>query len=337
VDVRLPFDHRQTAHCESGVISGLLTQSGLAISEPLAFGISGALTFAYIPLITFGGMPLIAYRMPPRGVIRPLCKRLGVEMEFQTFRDPEQGMRALDRHLEDGRIVGLQSSVYWLDYFPPDMRFHFNAHNLIVFGKRGEQYLISDPVLETSVECAADGLKKSRFTRGVLAPKGLLYFPRRLPASVDYRRAIRDAIKKNTGMMLYAPMPFIGVRGERMVARRIRRSKPSEVKRNRLFIGHIVRMQEEIGTGGAGFRFLYASFLEQAAELLGHAPLADIACELTAAGDAWREFALMAARMCKDRAAMDYGALADRLQDCSVLEERVFRRLRAELPALSRS
>ncbi|XQF91807.1 DUF4872 domain-containing protein (plasmid) [Pseudoalteromonas espejiana] len=26
-------------------------------------------------------------------------------------------------------------------------------------------------------------------------------------------------------------------------------------------------MQEEIGTGGAGFRFMYASFLEQAAEI----------------------------------------------------------------------
>jgi hypothetical protein len=37
------------------------------------------------------------------------------------------------------------------------------------------------------------------------------------------------------------------------------------------FIGHLVRMQEEIGTGGAGFRFIYAGFLQEAAHLLGQA------------------------------------------------------------------
>ncbi|MCC7014448.1 MAG: BtrH N-terminal domain-containing protein [Planctomycetes bacterium] len=334
MDVVLPFEHKQTAHCESGVISGLLTHKELAISEPMAFGISGALTFAYLPLIKFGGMPLIAYRMPPKGVIRPLCKRLGVEMVFETFRDPDQGMRTLDRHLDEGRVVGLQSSVYWLEYFPPDMRFHFNAHNLIVFGRRGGRYLISDPVLERAVECEAEGLKKSRFTRGVLAPKGLLYYPRKIPSAIDYRGAIRDSIKKNTGMMLYTPLPFIGVRGVRMVARKLRKLKRDELKYNRLLIGHMVRMQEEIGTGGAGFRFLYASFLEQAADLLGHAPLAEIGRQLTAAGDEWREFALLAAKMCKGRAEMDYGALGDRLECVADLEERFYRRLRAELPAL---
>lgn len=334
MNITLPFEHKQTAHCESGVISSLLSHRDLPITEPMAFGLSGALTFAYLPIIKFGGMPLIAYRMPPKGVIRPLCKRLGVKMAFETFRDADAGMRALDRHLDEGRVVGLQTSVYWLDYFPPDMRFHFNAHNLIVFGKRDGRYLISDPVLETSVECDAEGLKKSRFTRGVLAPKGLLYYPVEIPKSVDFGPAIHDSIKKNTGMMLYAPMPFIGVRGVRMVAKKLRNLKSDNVKYNRLFIGHMVRMQEEIGTGGAGFRFLYASFLQQAADRTGHAPLSDIAKELTAAGDQWREFALLAAKMCKGRAAMDYGALGNHLSKCADLEHSVYRHLRAELPAL---
>ena len=33
------------------------------------------------------------------------------------------------------------------------------------------------------------------------------------------------------------------------------------------------RMQEEIGTGGAGFRFLYAAFLQEAGEKLNRADL----------------------------------------------------------------
>ena len=77
--------------------------------------------------------------------------------------------------LAQGKVVGLQTSVYWLPYFPPEMRFHFNAHNLLVYGKEGNDYLISDPVFESPMRCAADDLNRSRFAKGVLAPKGLLY------------------------------------------------------------------------------------------------------------------------------------------------------------------
>ena len=64
------FVHRQSAHCESGVVSAMLTHHGLPLSEPMAFGLASALTFARIPLVKISGMPLIAYRMPPRSIIR---------------------------------------------------------------------------------------------------------------------------------------------------------------------------------------------------------------------------------------------------------------------------
>ncbi len=332
MDAALPFEHRQSAHCESGVISALLRHSGVAMSEPMAFGVSGSLTFAYIPLIKFGGMPLIAYRMPPKSVIRGLTKRLGIGMSFETFRDPDAGMAALDRHLDAGRPVGVQTSVFWLDYFPPDMRFHFNAHNLVVYGKRGDKYLISDPVIDTPVECDSESLKKSRFTRGVLAPKGLLYFPTTIPASLELAPAIRKAIHYNSGMMLRTPLPFVGIRGVRFVANKLRklpRKNAAQEKYNRLFIGHMVRMQEEIGTGGAGFRFLYASFLQEAAPIVNEPVLMELADQLAKAGDEWRGFALEAAKMCKQRMAMDHDRLADQLLKCADMEAAVHRRLRS--------
>lgn len=332
MDVGIPFEHRQSAHCESGVISALLRHENVAMSEPMAFGISAGLTFAYIPLVKFGGMPLIAYRMPPKSVIRGLTQRLGIRMAFETFRDPEAGMRALDKHLSEGRPVGAQASVFWLDYFPPDMRFHFNAHNLVVHGKRGERYLISDPVMDTPVECDAASLMKSRFTRGALAPKGLLYYPRSIPRELDLASAIRSAIRRNTGMMLHTPLPFVGIRGIRFVANKLRklpRASEKDRKYGRLFIGHMVRMQEEIGTGGAGFRFLYASFLQEAAPIVRKRALLEVAERLTVAGDEWRKFALYAAKMCKDRMPMDQNVLADQLLKCADMEAAVHRDLRA--------
>jgi hypothetical protein len=297
----------------------------------MAFGISASLTFAYIPLVKFGGLPLIGYRMPPRAVIKGLAKRLGIEMQYETFRSPEAGMQALDEHLAAGRVVGLQTSVFWLDYFPPDMRFHFNAHNLVVYGKKNGKYLISDPVIDFRVECDAESLKKARFVRGTMAPKGLLYYPKFIPKNPDYATAIKKAIKFNTGMMLHTPLPIVGLRGIRYVAKKIRKFKAADLKYNKLFIGHMVRMQEEIGTGGAGFRFLYASFLQEASKLIPMPGLAESAAKLTAAGDEWRRFGLFAAKMCKDRMPMDYGMLAEQLNKCADLEEIVYKELRNQV------
>ena len=329
----VPFDHRQSAHCESGVISSLLRDQGLDISEPMAFGISAGLCFAYLPFLKFGGLPLFAYRMPPGFIIRGLTRRLGIRMHMQTFRRPEDGTRALDGYLAEGRAVGIQTSAYWLSYFPPDMRFHFNAHNLVVYGKRGDQYLISDPVIDILVECEAAALQKARFTRGVLAPRGLLYYPEYIPDAkhMDIPGAIRKGIRFTTGMMLHVPLPILGTRGIRLVSRKIRRLDPKDVRHNKLLLGHIVRMQEEIGTGGAGFRFIYAYFLQEAAEVLGNPRLEALSARLTDTGDEWRRFALNAAKMCKDRMEMDYGLLADQLAGCADQEEAIYRELRAEV------
>jgi Butirosin biosynthesis protein H, N-terminal/Domain of unknown function (DUF4872) len=315
-----PFRHRQSAHCESGVMSALMTHGGLPMSEPMAFGLSAGLAFALIPLIKLSGMPLIAYRMPPGAIIRGVRKRLGVRMRRQTFRRPEDGMAALDRALDHGRIVGLQTSVFWLPYFPEAMRFHFNAHNLIVYGRDGNDYLVSDPVFEEPTRCDRASLMKARFAKGALASRGLMYDVERIPAEVDYRSAITAAIRTNRRLMVRTPLPFIGLRGIRRLggslvklARQPRRG-PDYLPR---YLGHIVRMQEEIGTGGAGFRFMYAAFLRESAALLDSAGLKDASRAMTSAGDAWRLFALRASKMCKGREPMNAPLLADIVMDCA--------------------
>ncbi len=325
--MKIPFEHQYSAHCESGVTSSLLRHHGLDISEAMAFGISSSLNFAYIPFIKLGGMPLIAYRMPPKSILKGVQKQLGISFRYETFRNPDKGMARLDELLENNQVVGAQSSVYWLPYFPVDMRFHFNAHNLLIFGKQEQDYLISDPVFEETVICPAADLKKARFVKGVLAPKGLLYYPEKLPQQLDLCPAISRAIKKTCNMMLKAPLPFVGVKGINYLARKIEAQQRRTQEESALFIGHIVRMQEEIGTGGAGFRFIYAGFLQEAAKLCGNDALQTCSEEMTRIGDQWRLFALQAARMCKGRQAMEYKVLADLVRECSAMEKTFFQKL----------
>ncbi len=326
------FVHRQSAHCESGVVASLLTHHGLALSEPMAFGLAAALSFARIPLIRISGMPLIAYRMPPRAIIRGVGRRLGVRMRYQTFRHPAAGMAALDSMLAAGRVVGLQTSVFWLPYFPEEMRFHFNVHNLIAFGRNGTGYELSDPVFEAPVTCESQALLKSRFTRGLMAPRGLMYYPERMPAGIDYPRVIPAAVRANYRTMVKAPLPFIGITAIRRLGAEL--VKLADQARGdhrylRLLLTHIVRMQEEIGTGGAGFRFVYAAFLAESADILGDHRYAQAAERMTAAGDQWRDFAVMATRMARVRDALEPRALADQLGVCADHEAAVWDLLKA--------
>jgi len=95
-----------------------------------------------------------------------------------------------------------------------------------------------------------------------------------------------------------------------------------------MFVGQVVRMQEEIGTGGAGFRFIYASFLQEAAELLARPRLDELAETLVDIGDEWREFALSAARMIRDREPLAPAVLAAKLRQLANREQAFFGDLR---------
>jgi hypothetical protein len=320
------FRHRHAAHCESGVAASMLTHHGAAISEAMAFGLSSAMTFAYLPFVKIAGFPLIGYRMPPKFILKGMVKPFKMRFHFETFRDPEKGMRRLDELLAQGRVVGLQTSAFWLPYFPEDMRFHFNAHNLIVYGKEGDDYLISDPVAELPQRCQSDALQRARFAKGLMAPKGLLYYPESIGRTEVTQEAVLHAVKKTVRNML-GLIPIVGVRGIRTLANKVAKLNPDD-KLSLNYVGHIVRMQEEIGTGGAGFRFLYAAFLQEAAALPGLAILAEFADRLVVIGDGWREFALAIVRMVKKRDEMNPGKLADLLRVLADQEEAFFRDLK---------
>lgn len=319
------FQHRHAAHCESGVAANLMTHHGVKLSEAMAFGLSSALSFAYLPFVQLTGFPLIAYRMPPKFILKGMSKPFQTHFRFETFRDPGTGMRRLDELLAQGKVVGLQTSVFWLPYFPEDMRFHFNAHNLLVYGKEGDDYLISDPVAELPQRCPSADLQRARFAKGALAPKGLLYFPESIGRSDVTAEILKKAIRKTVRIML-GPIPIIGVRGIHMLAKRVAKLDISEHSLN--YVGHIVRMQEEIGTGGAGFRFLYAAFLQEAAQITGITELGALSERLNEIGDGWREFALKAARMIKGREEFKPGLLAEMLHTQAESEKEFFRTLK---------
>ncbi|MCF6173713.1 MAG: BtrH N-terminal domain-containing protein [Campylobacteraceae bacterium] len=322
------FKHTHHAHCESGVMSSMLRYHGLDISEPMIFGLSNALNFAYIPFIKIGGMPLVSYRSIPKSIIKNIQKNLKIDMKLETFSSQKKGEERLDELLKEEKVVGAQSSVYWLEYFPPEIRFHFNAHNLLIYGKDGDEYLISDPVFDKSVRCSSASLSKARFAKGMMAPKGLLYYPLSVPTQIDLKPIIKKNIKKISKYMLKTPVPIAGLRGMRYLAKSILKLKSKPKKYAKLFLGNIVRMQEEIGTGGAGFRFMYASFLQEASELFDNdETLSEASNMMLKVGDKWRDFALVIAKAIKSQKDINYKEISGMLLEIGESEARVYKKL----------
>jgi hypothetical protein len=255
-----------------------------------------------------------------------------VDVDRRKFKSKIEAQKFLEQKIQDGEPVGCQVGVFHLAYFPKEYRFHFNAHNLIVFGKEDGRYLISDPVMETTTSLSPEELEKVRFAQGALAPKGQLYFPKSVGdiSNETLRLAIKKAIKRNCRDMLHIPGGVAGVKGINYTAKKIRgwREKLGE-KQAALYLGQIVRMQEEIGTGGGGFRYLYAAFLDEASTITGNKELLKISDKLTKSGDLWRDSALLMSGIYKGRlnSQKDYDDCANLLNEISKLEKEAFKEL----------
>lgn len=332
-DAIIDFAHRQTTHCESGAMINLLRFHGVDISEPLAFGIGGGIFFGYFPFLRMAHIRVTTFRKMPGTIYTNALKRLGIGYQTVTFFRRDSARRVLDRMLDSGTPVGCQVGLFWLPYVPRALRTHFNAHSIVIYGRCGDEYLVSEPGMEHVQTLHRADLERARFAKGGLNPRGRLYWltEDRSPKQPALVAPILAGLRDTCYNMLDIPMPVLGVKGMRYLARDLAKWKirlPEEEVRNN--INQIIMMQEVVGSGGAGFRFMFAAFLAEAAGLLASQDLARAGCDMTVLGDQWREFALIAARHVKNRTHADdtYETMIDMLNELANREEAAYRHLR---------
>jgi hypothetical protein len=324
------FQHRLAAHCESGVTSVLLAHAGLELSEAMVFGIGSGLFFVHLPVDKLWGLPTTFFRGVPGTIFKKACARLGVKHEARTFRSEDAGMAELARQVDQKVLVGLQSSVYWLEYMPRRFRFPFNLHNIIVYGRTEGGWRISDPVLDTPVECSDASLRRARFAKGAFAPKGKLYHIVSAPKAEPelLRRAAVLGAREMAHRMSQIPFNLFGWKAIHLLARRMEKwpTRFKDPQDAMVQLATIIRMQEEIGTGGAGFRYLCAAFLQEAGPIVGQPEWQSWSERLTGIGDRWREFAGRSARIIKSGKAdpAEFHEVAEIVRDCGNREHELF-------------
>ncbi|HEY4206457.1 MAG TPA: BtrH N-terminal domain-containing protein, partial [Puia sp.] len=248
------------------------------------------------------------------------------------FRSREAAESFLLDCLERGQPAGCQVGVYYLSYFPKEYRFHFNGHNLVVYGKEADNYLISDPIMENATTLTSYELARVRFAKGVLAPRGQIYYPKESVVIKDeqIKRAIVSGINRNVRNMLHIPSNIAGVKGIKYTGEKIKKWRDKlGLQKAGLYLAQLVRMQEEIGTGGGGFRYIYGAFLQEAHHWHPNDQLLEISNLFTKSGDAWRTAAVQAAGIYKGRigSQKDFNIMGDYLSEISDIEQQAFRAL----------
>ena len=324
----LPFMHKPHDHCESGAVSNLFNFYGLKLSEPMVFGLGAGLYFAHISYIKVMNAPIISYRYLPGSVFKHAAKILGIEVEMKSFQSKNKAEEYLDQKVQEDIPVGLISDMFYLTYMPEMFRFHFNAHNLVVYGKKEDKYCISDSILEMPVMLDKKQLTEARFGKGLSSPRGKMYWITKIPEQIDIKGAIKSSIKTVCNRMALQKMPWSGYRGIKNLAKNIANypNKFKEEKAN-AYLLNIVRMQEIVGTGGSGFRKIYAQFLKEAAEVMQSKELAIFADRMLGIADEWRNFALLAAKTAKMKTGSridNFKKVSDYLYNIAELERQFF-------------
>ena len=253
--------------------------------------------------------------------------RSKIKYKAERFRkNRTRGESRLNELVGKNIPVGVQANIYWLKYIPKNFRFHFNAHNLIVLGEKQGQYVVSDPLLKDLAECSVDILTKARFSGGPLAPKGRIYYISEAQFNREHLdKAIYQGINETVKRMLYAPMPIVGIKGINFLANSIAKWPDKlGIEKAKLYLSSVVRMQEEIGTGGAGFRYIYSSFLEEAAQLQGKEILSKASVQMESIADHWRQFAAAAVRALKQEQGAEFVKVSKMLNEIAALEKECF-------------
>ena len=322
------FEPRGASHCETGIVSNMLNFYGYQLSEPMIFGIGEGLLFVYIPFVPFKGNAMkFSFRSFPGSVFSCVMKKLHVKVGLKRFSNKEEAMKEMDKLLAEGIPVGNVVGLYYLPYTPA--RAHFNAHNICVVGKEGDQYIINDPVWYTTlINISYNDLMKVRFSEGPFKPRGKMYWIKEksvLP-DINLKRIIVSSIKMTCIKMLGFPLVMrLGVRGIKLVSKKIRNLEAKYNEKDRmLYLASLVQSIEEMGTGGAGYRYMYGVFLYEAADVLNDPKFKDFSAQMNSIGDLWRQFALECVRKFKNRSDLSYDELADMLVEISAAEKKFF-------------
>lgn len=227
-----------------------------------------------------------------------LGARCGVKIESKSTSSVKKARETLISKMgmrEPVMLFGDMGYLPWFSHFPED--YHFGGHTFVICGFNwGDIFLASD------IDPKSGGIKKGFYAPVTIEqlekarnspykpfpPKNTWlefdfsgFHP---PSPPDIYRSIRQTIND----MLNPPISNAGIKGIRRTGQEMQKwTRKYDEKTARMILFNIHIFIDIGGTGGGIFRFMYARFLKEAAEITSNPALAEIS-EIIA--DSGRQF-----------------------------------------------
>jgi len=287
------FEHRPGLHCGSTALADALRARGVALSEPMVFGLGAGLGFHYLASPALSPSHLVVGRQAR--LETTACEVLGAPFVERTASDAASGWAgvraALDRGLAPVLVTDLAALPYWRSSTP------FGGHRIALAGyddARGVAFVADTdrPGLE---EVSLDALDRARASVAPpFAAPGRPWLEVDAPAAPrPLADAVREAIRRQAREMLLPQDGASGVSAVERFAQELPRwpvEARDEADRAWCF-RYAYQVIEKRGNGGGMFRRLYARFLGEAEAAVPDLAGLGLRGGMEAVADAWSRLA----------------------------------------------
>lgn len=298
------FEQFPSHHCWTGSLRHIYFFHGYPVSEEMLLGLGAGVGFIYWHMK--GSLPFLGGRA---NFARPGVQGLeytvggitGVRVQSFHTSSSAKAEKRLVEMLDKQNPVLLVLDMGFLPYFDfGGEEFHFGSHVVVACGydKVERIVLLADRDADFH-PVSLDVLAQARGSTYKPFPPQHAWF------EFDFRDAHRvdpgcvfGSVMTCSEGMLQPPISNMGVKGVRKAAKRIR-AWPEVLEEKELrdtCMNTAIMIDARGGTGGGIFRYMYARFLIEAAEMTGVTEFLPLARQMQAAGDAWEEIAAMFAQ-----------------------------------------
>jgi hypothetical protein len=287
-DTGIRFTHRTGNHCGSSAIRDLLEFHGILLTEAFCFGLGSGLGISYLA----PSEAPVRYMVHVRslGFEERVLQTFAPSMAWSTFASSDVAMGELEQRLDAGFPALLLTDIFHLPYYGSST--HFPGHAIMAWGRsRGSgDVFVTDTERPDLLAVPRDNLALARFSsQEPFLHQGNMYSPDSLQLAGSLCEAARAAVRCNAELLLSGTL-CSGI----AALRHWREQLPLWASEGnwRWTARFAYQLIERRGTGGGGFRTMYADFLDELALLDDDIRRSTLPTLMRESAAAWKQLAM---------------------------------------------
>ncbi|MBL0711254.1 MAG: BtrH N-terminal domain-containing protein [Colwellia sp.] len=279
--------HVPGVHCSSTAVADLVRFHGFNWSEDFCFGIGGGLGITYLK--TPQASPTRLLHTRSLGYEKRFFNAIGIDdFSWLSAETEEESEQQLITALNENRPALLLTDIYYLHYFNSSS--HFPGHGIMAwsYNKEDQVFHVTDTERENVETVSFEKMRKARVSQMIpFICNGDFYAPQHLNKPTDLKKLCQQAIKENALRLLKSTDQTTSFPAlEALSADLSEWQHSNDWQWNCRFAYQTI---EKRGTGGSGFRKMYARFLGEASQYLDSIKTLHLEDKMHKSAQSWYE------------------------------------------------